>query len=1013
MTTYSISAPDGKTYEIDGPAGASQEQVQNEVIRQNPHLSAAPSEIPAGRSVGGFLSNIPPSAVRLGKGLLTAAVNVVDTKGNNTIGNIINIGAGALQNALPKDFVDFVNSGDSPEKAASVKRAVDAANAVGGHFKDRYGSWEKIKTTLYNDPVGAAADLSILFTGGGAAATRLATASRGPIVAGAMSGVPGMEAAASASGALSTAGKALSTAGQYTNPLNAVMPTARVAGNMALQVPYVKPAVDVAKATAKAGYTAGRNLVESVLPGGAEAIKNRAVMSAFSSDPIKGTPDIAKMDQAIAMLEQGMPIEQVAVALKSSGLAALAKSSQFANTAVADIYKARTNALQESQVNQLAGATESVNALQQSNMPPSLGSPNLPRRAVNTAMSQEQNTLAAQQTARADELAKAEATLAEKEAAATSGLTAKNTAAQQAHGVADPNQPALGAIISGEAKTERVAAKAENKRLYDDAFKLAGNAEVNAEPLVAKAEEILGKSLSQFDPKTAHPIISRLLKLKNEAPATPETGGGGFLAPLVSKAPQAAPPAMATLEDLDAIRSAINAAVRDAKISPNVDPKLRNLAQLQDVITKMVKDSATLTPEAKTAYAAAVNQYKTNYVPKFKTGVQENLFRRTGLNEDRIKPEDVTSSFFKGESEAKQFVNMLGDNPAAVQALKDGIEGLYFSKVGSKGVLDVAAHDAFMFAHRKVLDVLDNAGMGIGDKLDALGAAAKTKTGELAALPSKVAETFAPETAAVAKAKAAETVKIAAENIALDEATKGLSFRTTGELRKSVIASDAVMNQALRRMDQPAKAALARGVMQDALNTTDPLKHLVNNERTIMTALRAANPTTAAKIFAEAKEGARVKTLIEDTQKAFPKNMLDSAKRIDDLTKGLPEVRAVVQKIQREIEQGAEFEKLATTGGAAGGGAGGLATTAAGPPVMALSHKAALANAVMRRMKGLTDEKLAAQIGVELANSPSAAAMIARARPSAVPAGVKKPSRFSGKVAPGALMINQLAPERP
>ena len=39
MTTYSISAPDGKTYQIDGPAGATQEQIQSEVIRQNPHLS--------------------------------------------------------------------------------------------------------------------------------------------------------------------------------------------------------------------------------------------------------------------------------------------------------------------------------------------------------------------------------------------------------------------------------------------------------------------------------------------------------------------------------------------------------------------------------------------------------------------------------------------------------------------------------------------------------------------------------------------------------------------------------------------------------------------------------------------------------------------------------------------------------------------------------------------------------------------------------------------------------------
>lgn len=50
MTTYRIAAPDGKTYKIDGPAGATQDEIQNEVIRQNPHLSAAPeSGIPTGR----------------------------------------------------------------------------------------------------------------------------------------------------------------------------------------------------------------------------------------------------------------------------------------------------------------------------------------------------------------------------------------------------------------------------------------------------------------------------------------------------------------------------------------------------------------------------------------------------------------------------------------------------------------------------------------------------------------------------------------------------------------------------------------------------------------------------------------------------------------------------------------------------------------------------------------------------------------------------------------------------
>ena len=58
MTTYRIPAPDGKTYKIEGPENATQEEIRAEVIRQNPHLAepatapAAPTGgIPVGRTV--------------------------------------------------------------------------------------------------------------------------------------------------------------------------------------------------------------------------------------------------------------------------------------------------------------------------------------------------------------------------------------------------------------------------------------------------------------------------------------------------------------------------------------------------------------------------------------------------------------------------------------------------------------------------------------------------------------------------------------------------------------------------------------------------------------------------------------------------------------------------------------------------------------------------------------------------------------------------------------------------
>ena len=42
MPTYTIPAPDGKEYSIDGPEGASDEEVKAEVIRQFPHLASGP-----------------------------------------------------------------------------------------------------------------------------------------------------------------------------------------------------------------------------------------------------------------------------------------------------------------------------------------------------------------------------------------------------------------------------------------------------------------------------------------------------------------------------------------------------------------------------------------------------------------------------------------------------------------------------------------------------------------------------------------------------------------------------------------------------------------------------------------------------------------------------------------------------------------------------------------------------------------------------------------------------------
>jgi hypothetical protein len=153
--------------------------------RKNYALSEVPGEA---------ISNVPASAKRFASGLYEAITSPVQT----AMG-VLDIGAGALQKVLPESAVNFINQFEGNPAAAT--RAVEAANAAGGLIKDRYGSYEGIKRTLAEDPVGAVADLSTLLTGGSMATARAAPA----------------------------LSQTLQTAATYTNPLSVVTKPAQAA----------------------------------------------------------------------------------------------------------------------------------------------------------------------------------------------------------------------------------------------------------------------------------------------------------------------------------------------------------------------------------------------------------------------------------------------------------------------------------------------------------------------------------------------------------------------------------------------------------------------------------------------------------------------------------------------------------------------------------------------------------------------------------------------------------------
>ena len=138
------------------------------------------------------------------------------------------------------------------------------------------------------------------------------------------------------------------------------------------------------------------------------------------------------------------------------------------------------------------------------------------------------------------------------------------------------------------------------------------------------------------------------------------------------------------------------------------------------------------------------------------------------------------------------------------------------------------------------------------------------------------------------------------------------------------------------------------------------------------------------------------------------------------MTQGLPEVRAVVEAIQKELETNAKFETLAKQGTTAKGGANKLFSTEAGvPPAGVISGAMSIARIVFNRLRGKIDSKLAAEIGVELAHSSTAAEAFEKAatrtakselRAKAVTAPLN--ALTSGLKSPfGAAVVNNLAPQ--
>jgi hypothetical protein len=117
---------------------------------------------------GQALKNAPASAANFVSSLAHAVVHPIDTASS-----VADVAGGALRagarKVLPSRVFNAIDSLDTPE----TRQRMDATAANTGQFiADRYGSVAALKKTLATDPVGAAADASMILTGGGSMAAR-------------------------------------------------------------------------------------------------------------------------------------------------------------------------------------------------------------------------------------------------------------------------------------------------------------------------------------------------------------------------------------------------------------------------------------------------------------------------------------------------------------------------------------------------------------------------------------------------------------------------------------------------------------------------------------------------------------------------------------------------------------------------------------------------------------------------------------------------------------------------
>jgi hypothetical protein len=302
---------------------------------------------------------------------------------------------------------------------------------------------------------------------------------------------------------------------------------------------------------------------------------------------------------------------------------------------------------------------------------------------------------------------------------------AESELVSQQNALAQANMP-QGGLRPGERLAKRAQGIKQTVRqqeiqpAYAKAFAAAKDARIDVSPVVADAEAILGRTLSDFAPETA-PNTVRALAALRPAPTTTVIRQPGM--PPIPQTTQAQP--VATLEQLDDIRRAINAdiqAARTGAATSSLDATtLRQLGQLHRSIDDTIKNAPDLPGEAKNLYAEAVAKYRTEFAPRFKVGLPAKMLTPTRYGEAAVLPDRIVETMLNArERGVGQILRLYGGDKGAMTQLRGGLEDLFRSKVVNPVDMrvDTNAAKAFLTKYDAQLKQLDDAGLNVKAGLD-------------------------------------------------------------------------------------------------------------------------------------------------------------------------------------------------------------------------------------------------------------------------------------------------------